>query len=68
MNTLRKTRESRGFTQSQIAKKAEIATMTYVRYENPKYKRSPPVETAIKIADALGVENLRELWNYNKPN
>ena len=66
MNILKAKRESSGFTQSQIAQKAGIATMTYIRYENPKYQRSPPVETAIKIAKALNT-TVEDLWGYTNP-
>ena len=60
-----------GLTQAQIAKKAGVSERGYRKYEassKAKSKSIPDVLTAIKIADALGVENLRELWNYNKPN
>ena len=66
MNALKAIRESSGLTQAQIAQKAGIATMTYVRYENPKYRRTPPVETAIKIAKALNT-SVENLWDYNNP-
>lgn len=57
-----------GLTQAQIAQKANITERGYRRYEassTAKTKSVPDVLTAIKIADALGVENLRELWKQN---
>ena len=67
--SLKEKRLSVGLTQAQIAKKANITERGYRRYEasnKAKTKSIPDVVTAIKIADALGVENLRELWNVAK--
>lgn len=60
-----------GLTQAQIAKKVGVSERGYKQYETfvtAKSKSIPDVLTAIKIADALGVENLRELWNFTNPN
>lgn len=62
MNNLKPTREAAGLTQVEVAKKVGIATLSYLRYETPKYKRYPDVLTAIKIADVLGIKDLRDLW------
>ena len=67
--TLKEKRIHAGLTQVQVAKKAGITERCYQRYEADKNSndyREPNVRTAIKIAGALGVENLRELWNVVK--
>ena len=57
---LRAAREKSGKTQAQVAKEVGIAVNLYQRYE---YGRNEPsVYTAIRIADALGVTDLRELF------
>ena len=56
----------RNHTQKEMADILKISERQYRRIEKDVCK--PDIWTAIKIADALGVENLRELWNYNKPN
>lgn len=61
MNTkLRTARERSGKTQAQVAKEAGIPEISYQMYEYGK--REPGVRTAIRIADALGVVDLRELF------
>lgn len=68
-NILKNKRKSIGLTQGQFAEKVGISERAYKRYESDKHSndyREPNVRTAIKIADALGVENLRELWNIEK--
>ena len=53
-------REKAGKTQTQVAGEAKISVRLYQRYE---YGTSVPnVRAALRIADALGVENLRELF------
>ena len=47
-------------TQAQLAKDAGISEVAYQLYEYGK--REPGVKTAIRIADALGVTDLRELF------
>ena len=67
--TLKEKRLGIGLTQVQIAQKVGITERCYQRYEADTKSndyREPNVRTAIKIADALGVENLRELWNSPK--
>lgn len=61
--TLIARRKHIGKTQAQVAQEVKIAESVYQRYEHGK--RKPSVLTAIKIADALGVQNLRELWSNN---
>ena len=53
-----------GLTQVQVADKASISERIYQKYESGDSKQRcvPNVLTAIKIADALGVRDLRELW------
>lgn len=68
-NALQIKRLDVGLTQAQIAKKVGVSERGYRKYETSataKTKSIPDVLTALKIADALGVENLRELWNYKK--
>lgn len=50
---LKTVRERLGLTQAQIAEKAQITVMSYSRYETGK--RDPRIQTAIRIAHALGV-------------
>lgn len=47
-------------TQAEVAAVCNITTNAYQRYELGT--RTPSVRTAIRIADALGIPNLRELW------
>lgn len=57
---LRAAREQSGKTQAQVAKETGIAEAAYQRYEYGK--NEPRVRTAIRIADVLGVEDLRKLF------
>lgn len=64
-NHLREKRLSLGLTQAQLAGKAKTTLRSYRRYEadiTNKEHRLPDAVTAIRIADALGVKDLRELW------
>ena len=57
---LKTTREKSGKTQAPVAKEVGVAVLTYQRYE---YGQSEPgVRTAIRIADALGVSDVRGLF------
>lgn len=47
-------------TQKDMAAKLNISERQYRRIE--KNECNPDIWTAFKIADALGVDNLRELW------
>ena len=51
---LRNAREKTQLTQSEVARKACISTMSYQRYEAGE--RTPNVHTAIRLADLLGVD------------
>ncbi len=63
--TLRAARERSGKTQTQVAKETKISE---AQYQNIEYGKSEPgVRTAIRIADALGVENIRELFGAATP-
>ena len=56
-------RKKSGKTQAQVAKEIGIAEVAYQRYEYRK--REPNVTTAIKVANALGIESFQdfcELW------
>lgn len=67
-NQLQLKRKSAGFTQAQLAKLAGITERGYRSYEasgTAKSKHLPNVITAIRIADALGVQDPRELWGIN---
>lgn len=56
---LQAAREKSGKTQAQVAKESGVTERMYQQYE---YGAEPGVRTAIRIADALGVEDLRELF------
>ena len=62
---LRAAREKTGKTQAQVAKEAGISEQAYQLYEYGKC--TPGVRTAIRIADALGVTDLRELFGAATP-
>ena len=60
-------RKSAGFTQAELAKLVGVTERGYRSYEaSAKAKRRslPDVLTAIRIADALGVSDLREIWGH----
>ena len=57
---LQAAREKSGKTQSQVARLAGITEQTYQRYEYGQ--NEPGVRTAIRIADALNVLDLREIF------
>ena len=53
-------RKKAGKTQERVAKEAGISV---AQYQNVEYDKSTPnVRTAIRIADSLGVVDLRELF------
>lgn len=52
-------------TQKEMADILEMSERQYRRIEKDVCK--PDIWIEIKIADALGVRNLRDLWNYNNP-
>ena len=54
-------RQSHHLTQKDMARIAGCTELCYQRYEYGQ--RNPNVQTAIRIADALGVRDLRELWS-----
>ncbi|WP_440336615.1 helix-turn-helix domain-containing protein [Mitsuokella multacida] len=56
-------RQSRHLTQKDMARIAGCTVLCYQRYEYGQ--RKPDVQTAIRIADALGVQDLRMLWSGN---
>lgn len=51
----------KGLTQSQLAKLCYIDDGTLCAYETGRY--IPKVDVAIRIADALGVQDLREIFS-----
>ena len=57
---LQAAREKSGKTQAQIAREAGVSEQMYQRYEYGQ--NEPGVRTAIRIADALDVTDLRELF------
>ena len=61
-NPLQRKRNAVGLTQAQIAKIVGIDERTYRRYEATAASE-PRARMAIRIANALGVVNLRELWD-----
>lgn len=62
-NQLKRRREKAGLTQVQIAKKVGISEVSYQRIEYGSQR--PSLRTAIRIADVLGVKDLRLLWGGN---
>ena len=60
---LKKLRTDKRMTQAEIANRAGITEVTYQLYEYGK--RTPNIRTAIRIADVLGVHDLRTLWDGN---
>ena len=57
---LQAAREASGKTQAQVAREIGVAVRLYQSYEYGACE--PSVGTAIRIADALRVENLRALF------
>ena len=63
--SLKQKRLSIGLTQLQVAQKVGITERSYRKYEasnTAKNKSIPDVVIAIRIADVLGVQDLRQLW------
>ena len=57
---LQAAREKSGKTQAQIAREVGVTVRAYQYYETNE--KDPGVRTAIRIADALGVADVRELF------
>ena len=57
---LKEIREASGKTQLQIAEETGVTVRAYQKYEHGEQR--PNVRTAIRIADALGVHDVRSLW------
>lgn len=57
---LKTAREQSGKTQAQVAREAGINERLYQRYEYGQ--NEPGVRTAIRIADALGISDVRRLF------
>ncbi|GEM_PF-1182494 len=64
-NCLKEIRLRQGKQQSEIADLVGVSRMTYIRYENGSF--SPNLALAFRIADALGIDNLRDIWTYKNP-
>ena len=60
----KKIRLERGFTQKQVADGLNIPEQGYQRYEYGACE--PTVRTAIRIADALHVKDLRQIFDTNE--
>ena len=60
---LKEIREASGKTQAEIAKETGVTVRAYQKYEHGEQR--PNVRTAIRIADALGVRDVRSLWGGN---
>ena len=60
---LKEIREASGKTQAEIAKETGVTIRAYQKYEHGEQR--PNVRTAIRIADALGVKDVRALWGGN---
>lgn len=63
---LKKMRTEKNLTQEELARKIGVTTQGYQLMEYGK--RIPSVRTAIRIADALGVHDLRTLWDSSPHN
>lgn len=61
-NNLQRKRKALGLTQAQAAKLVGVTERAYRRYESTAASE-PGVKTAIRIADTLGVTDVRELWD-----
>lgn len=61
---LRAEREKSGKTQAQLAELVGISCQMYQRYEYGQ--NDPSVRTAIRIADALNVSDVRELFSMSE--
>lgn len=57
---LQAAREKSGKTQAQVAKAAGVSVRVYQYYETGD--KTPSVHTAIRIADTLGVADIRDLF------
>ena len=64
-NRLKEIRLAQEKQQEEIADFAGISRRTYIRYENGSI--SPSLISAFRIADALGIDNLRDIWTYKNP-
>ena len=61
---LRTLRESKGFTQADVAKACGVNTLSYQRYESKE--RTPKADVAAKLAKALGT-TVEALWGAPSP-
>ena len=59
-DNLIRARKAKGLTQEQIANEAGVSRQMYTDYE--RLGRIPRISIALKIADALDVIDLREIW------
>lgn len=57
---LQDARKASGKTQAQVAREVGVTEVMYQRYEYGLHE--PGVRTAIRIADALGIEDIRVLF------
>ena len=64
-NRLKEIRLAQEKQQEEIADFAGISRRTYIRYENGSIL--PNLVSAIRIADALGIDNLRDICAYKNP-
>lgn len=60
-NHLRELRKSKGKLQAEMIAAAGISKSSYIRYE--RGCTLPDILSAIAIADALGIVDLREIWD-----
>lgn len=63
MSNLKEYRTRKGLTQHDVALRIGVSTRSYQFYESGE--RLPDVQTAIRIAQVLGVFDLKELWSGN---
>lgn len=60
---MKELRTQKGITQRDMARMVGISESVYQLYEYGK--REPKARTAIRIADALGIQDVRSLWGGN---
>lgn len=60
---LQQARQKAGISQEKIAKTVGLTKLGYQNYEYGR--REPRIGTAILIADALGIQDVRSLWGGN---
>ena len=53
---VKRLREARGWTQTELAKRAALTQGYVAKLESPNYALSPSIDVAVRLARALGVD------------